>query len=121
MLFLVLSITCQTSDHSLVSALQKTMPGITQPFPNIFDPLSFLSNAGSSNTAVRDLKRWRESEITHGRVAMLVSLHSLNAHGCACPSNCPLQLYCSFCNVPLPSICIWALPFPVMSATCCVP
>ena len=56
------------------------MPGISQPFPNIFDPLSFLSNAGSSNTAVRDLKRWRESEITHGRVAMLVSLHLL---GCA--------------------------------------
>eukprot|EP00891_Asterochloris_glomerata_P006972 jgi/Astpho2/6972/Aster-01829 len=58
------------------SALEyaKTMPGISQPFPNIFDPLSFLSNAGSSNTAVRDLKRWRESEITHGRVAMLASL-----------------------------------------------
>ena len=59
------------------------MPGISQPFPNIFDPLTFLSNAGSSNTAVRDLKRWRESEITHGRVAMLVSLHFLIAHGCA--------------------------------------
>ena len=61
----------------MLFALQKTMPGISQPFPNIFDPLSFLSNAGSSNTAVRDLKRWRESEITHGRVAMLVSLHLL--------------------------------------------
>ena len=48
----------------------KTLPGISEPFPNIFDPLNFLSNA----TSIQEVRRWRESEITHGRVAMLASL-----------------------------------------------
>jgi light-harvesting complex I chlorophyll a/b binding protein 1 len=48
----------------------KTLPGISQPFPNIFDPADFLGNARTKD----DVKRWRESEITHGRVAMLASL-----------------------------------------------
>lgn len=48
----------------------KTLPGISQPFPEIFDPLNFLSNA----TSIQEVRRWRESEITHGRVAMLASL-----------------------------------------------
>jgi hypothetical protein len=48
----------------------KTLPGISQPFPNIFDPANLLSNA----TSTQEVKRWRESEITHGRVAMLASL-----------------------------------------------
>lgn len=52
----------------------KTLPGITQPFPNIFDPLNFLGSAGSSNNPIRDVRRWRESELTHGRVTMLAAL-----------------------------------------------
>jgi len=52
----------------------KTLPGISQPFPNIFDPLNFLGSAGSSNTPIRDVRRWRESELTHGRVCMLAAL-----------------------------------------------
>lgn len=48
----------------------KTLPGISQPFPDIFDPANLLSNA----TSIQEVKRWRESEITHGRVAMLAAL-----------------------------------------------
>lgn len=50
------------------------MPGVTQPFPNIFDPVDLLARAASSPRPIKELKRWRESEITHGRVAMLASL-----------------------------------------------
>ena len=53
-----------------VRADAKTLPGISQPFPEIFDPANLLSNA----TSVQEVKRWRESEITHGRVAMLAAL-----------------------------------------------
>ena len=56
------------------SAVAKTLPGISDPFPNIFDPLNFLGSAGSSNSPIRDVRRWRESELTHGRVAMLAAL-----------------------------------------------
>ena len=52
----------------------KQMGGVTQPFPNIFDPLNFLGSAGSSNNPIRDVRRWRESELTHGRVCMLAAL-----------------------------------------------
>ena len=58
----------------LSCAVAKTLPGISQPFPNIFDPLNFLGSAGSSNSAIRDVRRWRESEVTHGRVCMLAAL-----------------------------------------------
>ena len=37
---------------------------------DIFDPADFLGNARQK----ADVKRWRESEITHGRVAMLAAL-----------------------------------------------
>lgn len=50
------------------------MGGVSQPFPNIFDPLNFLGSAGSSNNPIRDVRRWRESELTHGRVCMLAAL-----------------------------------------------
>ncbi len=96
------------------------MPGISQPFPNIFDPLNLLGNTGASNTKIRyillcvehcylqsrpptvlaradrvfryclgvamhgfstifnrlcrELRRWREAEVTHGRVSMLAAL-----------------------------------------------
>ncbi|KAK9819365.1 hypothetical protein WJX81_003558 [Elliptochloris bilobata] len=48
----------------------KTLPGVSQPFPNIFDPANLLANA----TSIQEVRRWRESEITHGRVAMLAAL-----------------------------------------------
>jgi light-harvesting complex I chlorophyll a/b binding protein 1 len=47
----------------------KTLPGISQPFPNMFDPLNLSSTAKPA-----EIKRWRESEVTHGRVAMLAAL-----------------------------------------------
>ncbi|KAK9807791.1 hypothetical protein WJX72_009466 [[Myrmecia] bisecta] len=59
--------TSNTRDSVLEYA--KSLPGVTEPFPNIFDPLNFLEN-----TNVTDLRRWRESEITHGRVSMLAVL-----------------------------------------------
>jgi light-harvesting complex I chlorophyll a/b binding protein 1 len=52
----------------------KKMPGVTAPFPNIFDPADLLARAASSPRPIKELNRWRESEITHGRVAMLASL-----------------------------------------------
>jgi hypothetical protein len=50
------------------------MPGVTAPFENIFDPADLLARAASSPRPIKELNRWRESEITHGRVAMLASL-----------------------------------------------
>lgn len=35
----------------------------------MFDPLNLAKSA-----SVRDMRRWRESEIVHGRVAMLAAL-----------------------------------------------
>lgn len=50
------------------------MPGVSAPFENIFDPADLLARAASSPRPIKELNRWRESEITHGRVAMLASL-----------------------------------------------
>ena len=36
----------------------------------MFDPLNLLNNA----TSIQEVRRWRESEIIHGRVAMLASV-----------------------------------------------
>lgn len=48
----------------------KTLPGISKPFDQpYFDPLSL-----SKEAKIRDVRRWRESEIVHGRVAMLASV-----------------------------------------------
>ena len=47
----------------------KTLPGVSAPFPDVFDPANFLATA-----RVKDVRRWRESELTHGRVAMLAAL-----------------------------------------------
>lgn len=47
----------------------KSLPGVTEPFPNVFDPAGFCDKA-----SVRDIRRWRESEITHGRVSMLAAV-----------------------------------------------
>lgn len=57
-----------------VLAYAKTLPGVTQPFPGIFDPADLLARAASSPRPIRELRRWRESELVHGRVAMLASL-----------------------------------------------
>jgi len=46
-----------------------TLPGITAPFPDMFDPANLLETA-----TVSDVRRWREAELTHGRVAMLAAL-----------------------------------------------
>jgi len=46
-----------------------TLPGITEPFPDMFDPANLLETA-----TVSDVRRWREAELTHGRVAMLAAL-----------------------------------------------
>jgi light-harvesting complex I chlorophyll a/b binding protein 1 len=48
----------------------KSLPGICDPFPNMFDPFGLVKNA----TNVNEVKRWRESELTHGRVAMLAAV-----------------------------------------------
>ncbi|WIA13883.1 hypothetical protein OEZ85_002455 [Tetradesmus obliquus] len=47
----------------------KTLPGISAPFPDMFDPAGFATGA-----KVSEIRRWRESELVHGRVAMLAAL-----------------------------------------------
>ena len=42
---------------------------ISHRLPQVFDPLSL-----SDGAAPGDIKKWREAEIKHGRVAMLASL-----------------------------------------------
>ncbi len=49
-----------------------TLPGwgpSSGPFKEVFDPLNLAAGA-----TVTDVRRWRESEITHGRVSMLAAL-----------------------------------------------
>lgn len=47
----------------------KSLPGVSEPFPDVFDPLSL-----SATASIKDIRRWRESEIVHGRVSMLAAL-----------------------------------------------
>merc|ERR1712216_1048369 len=48
----------------------KTLPGISAPFDkDFFDPLGLHKSA-----SIKDVRRWREAELTHGRVAMLAAL-----------------------------------------------
>lgn len=61
-----------TPDSALAYA--QTLPGITDPFPEIFDPANLLARADGSVRPVQEVKRWREAEITHGRVSMLAAL-----------------------------------------------
>ena len=58
----------------LTCADAKSLPGISQPFPQLFDPFNLLGNAAGTKDGVNEVKRWRESELTHGRVAMLAAL-----------------------------------------------
>ena len=53
-----------------VAADTKTLPGISAPFNQpYFDPAGLATQASPS-----DIKRWREAELTHGRVSMLAAL-----------------------------------------------
>ncbi|KAG1678528.1 hypothetical protein FOA52_014562 [Chlamydomonas sp. UWO 241] len=55
-----------------VAAYLETLPGCGKesgPFEGVFDPLSL-----SAGATLTDVRRWRESELTHGRVAMLAAL-----------------------------------------------
>jgi len=48
-----------------------TLPGITAPFGDgPWDPAGLLDGANS----IKDVRRWREAELTHGRVSMLAAL-----------------------------------------------
>jgi len=47
----------------------ETIPGAVAPFEDGFDPLGFAAKADEN-----ELKRYREAELTHGRVAMLAAL-----------------------------------------------
>merc|ERR1711966_156888 len=47
----------------------KTLPGITAPFGDVFDPLNI-----TSTSTIAEMRRYREAELTHGRVAMLASV-----------------------------------------------
>jgi hypothetical protein len=61
--------------NHVISDLE-TLPGCgveSGPFKGVWDPLSL-----SATASLQDVRRWRESEITHGRVAM-VSLLRLTA------------------------------------------
>lgn len=60
--------------HLTAFADAKSLPGISAPFPQLFDPANLLGNAAGQANGINEVKRWRESEITHGRVAMLASL-----------------------------------------------
>lgn len=52
----------------------ESLSGVSDPFPNLFDPFNLLGNAASKADSVNEVKRWREAEITHGRVSMLAAL-----------------------------------------------
>jgi len=47
----------------------KTLPGISAPFSDMFDPAGLLNTA-----TVEDVRRYREAELMHSRVAMLAAL-----------------------------------------------
>jgi light-harvesting complex I chlorophyll a/b binding protein 1 len=40
----------------------KDWPGVCAPFPDVFDPFGLAEKAG-----IEDVRRWRESEIVHGK------------------------------------------------------
>ncbi|GAX82638.1 hypothetical protein CEUSTIGMA_g10064.t1 [Chlamydomonas eustigma] len=55
-----------------VAAYLETLPGygpLSGPFEGVWDPLNL-----SATASLGDVRRWRESEITHGRVAMLAAI-----------------------------------------------
>lgn len=59
-----------SSKAAQTAAYIETMPGISGPFDSpFFDPLGLHKGA-----SIADVRRWREAELTHGRVAMLAAL-----------------------------------------------
>jgi len=72
----LLDLSCDTliEPHTFLHADAKTLPGISDPFPDLFDPANLLARADGSVRPVQEVKRWREAEITHGRVSMLAAL-----------------------------------------------
>eukprot|EP00798_Chlamydomonas_sp_ICE-L_P019056 gene19056-25658_t len=48
----------------------KTLPGISAPFPNVFDPVGLVD----ASVPVVEIRRWREAELVHSRVAMLAAV-----------------------------------------------
>jgi len=48
------------------------LPGVLPPFENGFDPLGF-----SDGKSLETMKKWREAETQHGRVAMLAAIGML--------------------------------------------
>ena len=59
-----------TSKGAETAAYLETLPGISAPFnKGFFDPLGLHKGA-----SIPDVRRWREAELTHGRVAMLAAL-----------------------------------------------
>ena len=52
-----------------------TLPGWGGPFDGPWDPLGL-----SAGATVNDVRRWRESEVTHGRVAMVRGLRAEMYH-----------------------------------------
>ena len=57
--------------NMIVMKDNRDMPGATAPF-GYFDPLGLSTNLDS-----KTLKRWREAELKHGRLAMLAALGML--------------------------------------------
>jgi len=53
-------------------AARELEAGVCAPFPNLFDPLGL-----SEGRSYRDLKKFREAELKHGRVAMLAILGTI--------------------------------------------
>ncbi|KAH8066182.1 chlorophyll A-B binding protein [Aureococcus anophagefferens] len=74
----VLNVATTSYDPSDFSDVTK-LPGILAPV-EFFDPLNFAADASES-----ELKRYREAELTHGRVAMLASVGFLVGESGATP------------------------------------
>lgn len=55
-------------DKQVSQRFAAKLPGVSKPV-GFFDPLSF-----SSNTTIGEVKRFREVEVTHGRVSMLAAV-----------------------------------------------
>jgi light-harvesting complex I chlorophyll a/b binding protein 1 len=59
-----------SSKGAETAAYLETLPGISAPFnKGFFDPLGLHKGA-----SIPEVRRWREAELTHGRVAMLAAL-----------------------------------------------
>ena len=58
----------QKASTSINAFSVKDLPGALEPM-GLFDPLGFAAKADE-----KTLKRYREAEVTHGRVAMLASV-----------------------------------------------